>query len=235
MAWPSWLSGMLGGAGSMLGTALLPGIGTALGGLAGGTLGGMLRGRSSANQMPMDRGGGVQQMAPSGFRSMQMPGGSQAVQMPNFTPEQQNILSQLLMGGSQGMQNLPSAEFEPIGQMYKTQYEQQILPALKEQYTATGDQRSGSFASALGGAGAGLAERLAGARQQFNMQNRQSEIARLMGMLQMGMQPQYQNFFAPPQISAWQTLTGALGPSIIKHGLPLLSKWLGGSKQQAEG
>jgi len=203
--------------------AAAPYLGSALAGYFGGRLG-----RGSSSSLPMNRGDGVQQR--NGYSSMQMPGGATAVQMPNFTPEQQNMLTQMLQGGMQGMQNLPSADFGPIEQMYKTQFQQETVPGLAEQFTAggAGSQRSSAFQQGMGGAGASLAERLAGARQQFNMQNRQSEIQRLMGMLQMGMQPQFQNYFSPQQPSSAMTLTGTLGPELIKTGLPMLANYLRG-------
>jgi len=206
--------------------AAVPYLASAAAGAAGGYLGKRLS-RGLSQSLPTNRGGGVQQM--NGYSSMEMPGGATAVQMPNFTPEQQSMLTQMLQGGMQGMQNLPSADFGPIEQMYKTQFQQETVPGLAEQFTAggAGSQRSSAFQQALGGAGAGLAERLAGMRQQFNMQNRQNELQRLMGMLQMGMQPQYQYGIVPPGEGFGTSLAGRVGQGIGTIAPMMIAKLLG--------
>lgn len=186
----------------------------------------------------MNRGGGVQQMGgmQQGNIPMQkMPGGTNVMQMPNFNPMQQQMLSQLLAGGMQGMGNLPSAEFGPIRQFYENRFNQQVVPGLAERFTGAGmgSQRSSAFEQALGSAGAQQQSQLAAMEQQFNQQNRESEIGRLMGMLQMGMRPQFEYFTEPPDPgflrSALPGLLSGLGSAFggaAKYGAPMLQTFL---------
>jgi len=166
----------------------------------------MSGGRSSAGQV-MNYDG------MNGIRNMKLPTGGSVTQMGRFDPQQQQALQQLLSQGMGGMQNLPSADFEPIADVYKTQFQEQTVPELSEQFAGMGGMRSSAFQNALGGAGAGLAQNLAGMQQQFNMQNRESEIGRLMSMLQAGLTPRYENYFEQPRPSLWQSLFGALAPA----------------------
>ena len=144
-----------------------------------------------------------------------LPSGASTYSLPRFTPEQQGILQSVMSQGAQGMQNLPSADFEPIKKMYETQFQQQIVPGLAEQFSGmgSGNQRSSAFQNALGGAGAGLSERLAGMQQQFNMQGRESEIARLMQMLGLGAQPQFEQGYQPAGPGFWASLGQGMGSS----------------------
>lgn len=225
MAWTDWLPALLGVAGGAAGS-FIPGIGTTLGVMGGSALGGLASGAfgKSRSNMP--------QYMPQSFRGMtsqQLPGGATATQMPRFTPEQGNILMQLLQGGFGGMQNLPTADFEKVKQAATSQFHQDIVPAISERFTAmgAGGQRSGAFQQALGSAGAGLAERLAAMQQGFNMQNRQSEIARLMGMLQMGMQPQFEYGITPPAAGWGTQLAGGVGQGLGSLAPLMAMKYMG--------
>ena len=91
-----------------------------------------------------------------------------------------------------------------------------------------GGQRSGAFQHALGSAGAGMQTQMAGMEQQFNQQNRQSEIQRIMQMLQYGMQPQFE-YGITPGAQGWGTsLAGGAGQGLGMMAPMLLSKYLGG-------
>ena len=94
-----------------------------------------------------------------------------------------------------------------------------------------GGQRSSAFGQTLGAAGAGLSERLAGMHQQFNMQNRQSEIGRLMQMIQMGQQQQYQDYINPGEPGFFKSLMSQAGPALqgaLQFGAPFLQDYLQG-------
>lgn len=186
-----------------------------------GWLGGRSSGRSN---MP--------QYMPQSFRgmnSMELPGGSTATQLGRFQPEQTNVLSQLLQGGISGLQNLPSASFEPIKQAAMSQFSQDIIPGIAERFSGlgAGGQRSSAFQQALGGAGAGLAERLAAMQQGFNMQQRQMDLGQLMSMLQMGLQPQFEYGITPPQSGFGTQLAGGLGQGAGMLAPLLAMKYLG--------
>lgn len=134
-------------------------------------------------------------------------GGAEQVQ--NFTPQQQGIMQLLQMLGLQGLQD-PSAGFEPIENQARTQFSQQTVPSIAERFTSMGNNAlsSPSFAAQLGQAGAGLEGDLASQRAQFGQQN----IQQLLQMLQMGLQPQFENIYRPREAGAAENLgKAALG------------------------
>lgn len=177
--------------------------------------------RSSARQnmnMPMNNVNGIQ--------SQELPGGTTAIRMPNFTGQQENILNSLLSQGSQGMGNLPSADFGKVKNAAMSDFYQNTVPGIAERFTGMGSgaQRSSAFGQQLASAGTGLQERLGAMEQGYNMQNRQSEIARLMAMLQMGMQPRSQYQFVPPQQSGWANFIGGAGQALASAA-PFAAVW----------
>jgi len=182
--------------------AAAPYLASAAAGAAGGFLGKRFGGRS--NTMPQQMGGNQNMM------SQEYPGGTTAVQAPRFNQQTQGMFDQLGQQGMAGMQNLPNVDFAPIEKEMTSQFYQDVIPRLKEQFTSVGGQRSGAFQQTLGAAGAGLQERLASTKQGFNMQNRGQEISRLMSMLQMGSQPQFDTNFIPPEQSMWGQAAGSL-------------------------
>jgi len=242
MAFSNWLAPLSGLAGGLLGAPIGGFAGSALGGLASNLfanrrpsvqqLGGQ---RSSMQGMNPQMDG--QQMNPQmgGYMSQGLPYGSTMVQTPNFQPNQMEMMNRMLQGGGAGMQNLPSAEFGPIGQAAMSDFYQQTVPGIAEQFTGAGagGQRSSAFEQALGGAGAGLQERLAAMQQGFNTQQRQGDLSQYMNMLQMGMQPQYENQFVPGEAGFGKTLAASLIPNLVssgmKYGAPLLGKYIGGN------
>lgn len=121
--------------------------------------------------------------------------GEKMEQLPTMTSEQQQLLSQLLegLGGPMGMglQNImqilsgePEA-LEAFQAPAMRQFEEEIVPGIAERFTGLGGgaQRSSAFQQALGGAGAGLAERLSAQRAGLQ----QGAMGQLGGLLGMGM------------------------------------------------
>jgi len=188
--------------------AAAPYLASAAAGAAGGFLGKRFGGRS--NTMPQQMGGNQNMM------SQEYPGGTLGVQAPRFNQQQQGMFDQLGQQGMMGMQNLPKADFADIEKDMTSQFHQNIVPGLAEQFTAggAGSQRSSAFQQAMGGAGAGLQERLASMKQGFNMQNRGQEINRLMSMLQMGGQQQFENAFIPPGQGFGTSIAGGLSQGV---------------------
>jgi len=231
------LFGVGGGiAGGLMGGPIGATLGAGAGSLLGG-LGGNMFGRSSMPQQMGYSGQGYPgQNYPIGYGAQELPGGTTAVQTPRFTPQQRGGYEQLLQQGLSGMQNIPSAQFGPIADLYKTQFQQQTIPTIAERFTGmgAGGQRSSAFEQALGGAGAGLNQQLAGMEQQFNMQQRGQEISRLMNMLQMGLQPQFQTDYIPPEPGFLSSVGSGLGAG-IGSAMPmiaqlLMQRYLGGGQ-----
>lgn len=103
-----------------------------------------------------------------------------------YTPEQQNVLNYLLQSGQSQLQN-PYQGFDPIKQDALSTFFQEIVPALQEQFSASGSNSasSGTIKSQLSGAGANLAEKLAAFQAHFGQQNQQNALQQL----QLGLNP----------------------------------------------
>ncbi len=98
---------------------------------------------------------------------------SEAKTQSLFSPEQENILNQILGalsgplgGGLQNLQNILGGEerdFQAFERPARRAFEQQTLPTIAERFTGTfgeGSQRSSAFGQALGTAGRELEENL---------------------------------------------------------------------------
>ena len=115
-------------------------------------------------------------------------------QQPTYAPQQQGALNWLTQ---QGMQN---ADFGPIEQQYKNQFQSETIPGLAERFTSMGGgQRSSAFQGALGSAGSDLSSHLAALRSQFGMQQ-----------LGMGLRPQFENIYTPARPGMLQGAAGGL-------------------------
>jgi len=185
MDWKSWLKPAASAVGTFLGGPF-----GGLAGLAAGGIGGYLMGGGGRSNQQQQMGQHPQQMGQQGgYGMMTMPNGSQAVQMPNFSPQQMQGYDQLFQQGQQGMQNMPPANFGALKDMYTQNFNQNTIPGIMERFSGmgAGGQRSSAFEQALGGAGAQMNTQMAGMEQGFNHQNRNQ----LMHMMQMGGQPQY--------------------------------------------
>jgi hypothetical protein len=117
-------------------------------------------------------------------------------QHSNITPEQQNILQYLQQMGIQGLQN-PYGGFAPIAQQAQNDFYQNTVPSLAERFTSMGNGSlsSPAFASQLGQAGANLQTDLAAQQSQYGQQN----IGQILQMLQMALNPQFENIMRPAQ------------------------------------
>ena len=111
----------------------------------------------------------------------------------------------------QGSQN---ADFGNIENLYKNQFQSQILPSIAERFTAmgAGGPSSSAFAGAVGQAGSGLASQLAALRSQYGMQQ-----------LQTGLRPQFESIYQQRQPGFGEN--ALLG--LIQAGGPALGKYLG--------
>lgn len=131
----------------------------------------------------------------------------QLLQLPNFTPEQQQALSYLLQNGLGGLQQ-NQFDFGPIEQEARGNFYNQTIPTLAERFTAMGNgQRSSAFQGALGRAGAGLETSLAGLKSKYNLLGQQNA----MSQIQTGLSPQYQNMYQGAQGGFLQGIAPAVG------------------------
>lgn len=131
-------------------------------------------------------------------------GGYKTRRIPNFTPEQMNLLNQLLSGVSGGiggglgqLAGLASGDvssFAPYEQNALNQFNQQIIPGIAQRFGNQGTLNSSLFANAASGAGANLASMLGARRQQIQYQ----AIRDLLGLGEnlLGQRP-YENVLEP--------------------------------------
>jgi hypothetical protein len=162
--------------------------------------------------MLMNNKMGAGNQSRSGLSQALMGNPSTISQAPRYNPGQMNAQQGLLQMGQQGLQN-PYQGFAPIAQHARSQFNQQTVPSIAERFTSLGGQRgsnalsSPAFASQMGQAGAGLEEALASLEAQYGMQNQSN----FMNMMQMGMQPQFDNFQTQEQPGMLQSMLPALG------------------------
>lgn len=159
----------------------------------------------------------------------------QLKQAPNLTPGQQNLQSQLLnqIQGMLGQQK--PADFAPIAQQARTQFQTKTIPGLAERFTSMGGGLSSSaFQGALGSAASGLEQGLASQQSQFNLQNQAQQNQLLQSLLGFALKPQFENYFEQGQSGVLNPLFENAGP-LVKSALPLLLAYLTGGTAPAAG
>lgn len=130
------------------------------------------------------------------------------LQFQQFTPEQQQALSQLLQMGLGGLQQQPF-DFGPIREAAQQRFYKDTVPTLAEKFASLGGESgigTSGFQGALGEAGAGLEKDLAGMEAQFGQQRAQQ----LLQLLGLGLQPQFQSALMPGQSGAVPELIRSL-------------------------
>ena len=139
------------------------------------------------------------------------------MQFQRFNPEQQQGQSAMLqkaLGGLGGNQ----FDFAPIEQHARTQFKEQGIPSIAERFTQMGgsDTRLGSsgFGQALSSGEKGLDEGLAAQKAGYGLDQQKM----LMGLLGLGMTPQYDTAYRPRQAGLFES--GAQG---LMSSLPLLA------------
>lgn len=142
-----------------------------------------------------------------------------------FTPEQQAYLNQILavLSGTQEPTGIlgQALSTEALEAPYKRQFQEEIIPQLAEKYAGigAGSQSSSAFQQALGKSAADLSERLA----YLNAQQKQSLFSLLS---QLGLTPQYNQYYQPSGPSALAQGLGALAGGFGEAaGQYLGSKW----------
>lgn len=147
---------------------------------------------------------------PQGMGYMQVPGGKgqqpgSFFQVPRYTPQQQQLQQQVGQLGLESLQN-PSALFAPIREAEMARFQQDTIPNILEQLTASGPsgERSSAYGQSLIGGAQGLARDLASQEAQFGQQQQQLGL----NMLQPALQDQYDRTYTPPmrQSSWWESV-----------------------------
>jgi hypothetical protein len=118
---------------------------------------------------------------------------------------------------NQGQQN---ADWAPIEQNARTQFQKNTIPSLAERFTSMGEgaQSSSGFQGALGSAASDLESQLAALRGQFGLQQ-----------MQTGLQPQFENIMQPRQPGAIESGMAGAAPF-----LPHLLMGMGQKNQQQQ-
>lgn len=170
--WNSAGMGALTGAasGAALGS-IFPGIGTAIGAGAGGLLGGL-----------------------SGLAGDPGSRKAEELRFQRFSPQQQGLFNPII---SQALSQLGNQNFNfsPIAQQARTNFGQSTIPSIAERFSSFGAQGSNAFSQALGQAGAGLEQGLAGMQQDYGLQQQQL----LHNLLSLGLTPQFESAYSPRQ------------------------------------
>lgn len=170
-----------------------------------------------------------------GLRSFLFGKGPQATQLPTVNPQQQMLMDWLLSQGKQGLGQDAEFNFEPIEKQAMTQFNSQIIPSIAERFAGTGARNSSAFQSALGQAGAGLAENLAALKAQYGFQGAQNRQQNALNMLGMGLRPTFENLYSEESPG----LLGGLLPSLshygAQYGMQSLFGGMGGAGAGAAG
>jgi len=149
--------------------------------------------------------------------------GERVKSIPKYTPQQENVLEQLLGQSQQGIPDALNFLFNILGQDEEAlkafeapalrQFEEQILPTIAERFTGSlgeGSQRSSAFGQQLGKAGAGLAENLAAQRANLSS----NALSQLQGLLGMGLSPRSDKIFMQRQPGFLENLGVGLSPGL---------------------
>lgn len=154
------------------------------------------------------------------------PAGTERI--PTGTGQQQglNQLMGNLSQGALGGLSLPGQQggmssFAPVAQQAQRNFQTQTVPGLAERFTSLGGGQLGSpaFANMLGQSGAGLQSDLAGQEQGFNMQQEGMQNQNLMQLLQMFLQPQFENLQHQGQQSGMSNLWNQVGGPLAQAGM----------------
>lgn len=141
------------------------------------------------------------------------------VQIERFTPEQKEVLNQILQMARglapEGIEFLSSIlgqtpeAMERFEAPARRAFAERTLPSIAERFSAMGAQRSSAFPQILGQAGAGLEEALSAQRAGLGFQG----LGALQGLLGLGMAPQFTTGIVPGRPGSPGFL-GALAPSL---------------------
>lgn len=140
------------------------------------------------------------------------------MQFPRFTPEQEQIMDQMMRMGAtqaQASQAAQPFDFEPQAEAARRGFAQRTVPTIMGRYTGLmggrGGTRSSGLQQQLAQAGQDLESNLAALRSKFGLQ---AEGVRQSGMGQLlnaGLQPRFDTAFAPKAPGFMSSLGSGLG------------------------
>ena len=142
--------------------------------------------------------------------------GEKTEQFQRYTPEQEDVLNQLLGGGGQQLpqafdflKNILSQDPETMKQFQAPamrEFQEDIIPSIAERFSGLDAQKSSAFGQQLGKAGAGLEERLSAQRAGLGGQ----AISQLQSLLGGGLGPRFDTAVRPGQPGLAQAGIGGL-------------------------
>jgi len=157
----------------------------------------------------------------------------QVQQLPNYTPQQNRSMDQLLQGSTQQLpqmfqylQSILSQDPELMNQFEapaRRAFQEQTIPSIAERFTDMGAQRSSAFGQQLGSAAAGLEENLASQRANLSS----NAIQQLMQMLSAGNTQRFENVVRPETFGAVGNLFSGASQGAGQSGLMGLLKLFG--------
>ena len=129
--------------------------------------------------------------------------------LPSFTPEQQQLFSQLGQRTSQELASAPSLSFEPIRERSMRDFQSKLLPSLFGQLLGRGqsDFTGADLRSITQSGLANFGQDLAAQESQYNLSRNQA----LMQLLQQALQPAFQYHIKPEQQGLMSTLLPLAG------------------------
>lgn len=146
------------------------------------------------------------------------------------TPQQSQFLNQdilsLLPQLLQQTNQRTQGGFEAIKNKAITNFNTDTIPSLAERFTAMGNNRNSSaFQGALGSAGAGLQENLAGLESQYNLQQGGQQQNLLLSLLGLFLRPQFENNFMAGGQGIFHGLAQGVGQGIGGLGAASVGKF----------
>lgn len=139
-----------------------------------------------------------------------------AVQVSRFQPFQGGLQENI----TERIQNLlgQNPSFEPIAQQARQQYQEQSLPALKNQFSTPG--ASSAYQNAVSRGASNLETNLAALQSNYNVEQ-QKQIPAL-GKL--ALEPQFETIYEPAESGALQDFISALTPTVGQQGGNILGQ-----------
>lgn len=150
-----------------------------------------------------------------------------AKQIPRFG-ETQLGLQQSITDRIQGLLGQPS-NFEPIAAQARQQYQEQTLPAIKNQFSTPG--ASSAYQNAIARGASNLEANLAALGSNYNLQ--QQQLVPALGKL--ALEPQFETIYEPKQSGALQDFASQLLPVLGQTGLQAVLDYFGGGTNQQQG
>jgi hypothetical protein len=128
------------------------------------------------------------------------------------------------------MLNDPQQQFDPAAndQLARKNFNQNTVPELASRFAGSGWGGSSAFGNALSGAASDLETNLAAMRSHMGMQQQQMNNSRMMSLLGLGMQPQFDTAHYQGDQGLFGGMAQGLGQGLGMYGMSMF----GGGNQQ---